>query len=114
MYSPKPKIEHIMRPTHGGIDRAELLRFGVDPEKVLDFSVSVNPFGPPPGIREAIAKAVVDTYPDSDSSEVRALLAAKLHVAPENIFIGSGSTEIIRLIGTAFFCATVRMASCIS
>jgi histidinol-phosphate aminotransferase len=109
MYSPKPKIEHIIRPAHGGIDRAELRRFRVDPEKVLDFSVSVNPFGPPPGMREAIAQAAVDIYPDSDSSEVRELLAAKLHVAPENIFVGSGSTEIIRLIGTAFFDADDRV-----
>ncbi len=103
MYSPKPKIDHLVRPVHGGIDRRELLRFGISPEKALDFSVSVNPFGPPPGIRDAIARAAVDIYPDPDATEVREVLATMLHVSPENVFVGSGSTEIIRLIATACF-----------
>jgi histidinol-phosphate aminotransferase len=103
MYSSKRNIERIILPVHGGIDRIEMKRLGISPDKVTDFSVSLNPFGPPPGIREAIDRAAIDKYPDSESIEVREQLAKKLRISPESILVGSGSTEIIRLIATAFF-----------
>lgn len=40
---------------HGGPNEAELASLGIRPEDVLDFSASTNPFGPPPGVREALA-----------------------------------------------------------
>jgi histidinol-phosphate aminotransferase len=103
MYSIKRNIEHLIPPVHGGIDRFELKRLGISPDKVTDFSVSINPFGPPPGVREAISRAAVDNYPDSESTVVREKLGEKLRLSPNNIIVGSGSTEIIRLIATAFF-----------
>jgi histidinol-phosphate aminotransferase len=103
MLSPRRDIEKMALQVHGGIDYAELRRLGISPEDVIDFSVSVNPFGPPPGIEAAISGAAIDRYPDSESGEVREALGKKLGLRPDQIVIGSGSTEIIRLIAAAFF-----------
>jgi len=103
MLRPKPNIDRLVPTTHGGINYLELEKSGISPEDVLDFSVSINPFGPPPGIRQALSQASVDRYPDSEATELRLLLARKLGIAPDNLLIGSGSTELIRLVATAYF-----------
>ena len=102
MRRPNPHIERIVQANHGGIDYLELNRLGLSPSEVIDFSVSINPFGPPPGVAEAIAHAHVDTYPDSDARELRKALATKLGITTNNVLIGSGSTEIIRLVAMTY------------
>ncbi len=103
MLQPKPNIAKIAPATHGGIDYGELDKLGITSEAVLDFSVSTNPFGPPPGIREAMGSVSIEKYPDSEATAMRQSLAGKLNTAPDNLLIGSGSTELIRLIATAYF-----------
>ncbi len=102
MLQPKPYIEELIPASHGGIDYLELQELGILPEDVLDFSVCTNPFGPPPGIVEAISEAPIDRYPDGEATELKFLLAKKLGVDPANIIIGSGSTELIRLVTSAY------------
>ena len=102
MLRPKLNIDRLVPTTHGGINYPELEKLGISPEDVLDFSVSTNPFGPPTGTREALVQASVDRYPDSEAAELRLLLARKLNMAPKNLLIGSGSTELIRLVATAY------------
>ncbi len=46
---PKRNIAALKAGVHGGLDYAELKELGFDPDKILDFSVSTNPFMPPPG-----------------------------------------------------------------
>jgi len=103
LLQPRPAINKITPCVHGGIDYTELNKPDITPEAVLDFSVSCNPFGPPPGIREALADTSIECYPDSEASELKQALAAKLNIAPDKLIIGSGSTELIRLIATAYF-----------
>ena len=103
MLQPRPAINKVTPCVHGGIDYAELKKPGVSLETILDFSVSCNPFGAPPGIREALADTSLERYPDSEASELKQALAAKLNTAPGKLIIGSGSTELIRLIATAYF-----------
>jgi len=100
---PKPNIDKLVPGTHGGINYIELEQLGTSPETVLDFSVSTNPFGPPPGIREALGSASIENYPDSEATELRQSLAKKLNISPDNLLIGSGSTELIRLVALAYF-----------
>ena len=100
---PRPEVQSMASCQHGGIDYAELEALGITPDEVLDFSANLNPFGPPPGIREAMSKADVACYPDSKATNLRRLLADKLQVKAENILIGSGSTELIRLAALAYF-----------
>jgi len=103
LLQPKPAISKLVPCTHGGINYAELGELGISPENILDFSVSCNPFGPPPGIAEALGNTSIERYPDSETNELRQSLAKKLNITPENVITGSGSTELIRLVAIAYF-----------
>jgi len=83
---------------------AELKAKGVSPEALLDFSVCTNPFMPPKEIKKMLlGDFAIEQYPDSEATELRQKLAAKLRISPENIIAGSGTTELIRLIALAYF-----------
>jgi histidinol-phosphate aminotransferase len=103
MLRPKGYVDRLVSPVHGGVNHAELKRLHLTPDQIIDFSVSVNPFGPPPGIDAVIRQAAIDRYPDSESTEVREVLARKFGLSADQVIVGSGSTEIIRLIATAYF-----------
>ena len=100
---PKPEIENVEPGTHGGIDYAELASLGIDPKTVLDFSVCINPFMPPPGIDKAFKDMAIDQYPDSESTEFRQRLSEKLEISVENIIAGNGTTELIRIAVLTYF-----------
>ncbi len=82
---------------HGGNLRHLALRAGLRPESILDFSASINPLGPPEGLRPAMSRAIEHLvhYPDPDCSELVDLLAQRHGVAPGQIAVGNGSTEIL-------------------
>lgn len=80
---------------HGGLDPRELARFGLDARSVLDLSVNVNPLGPHPAVLEAVQRASVHLYPQPWAAGARAALARACDVAPEQIIVGHGSTELI-------------------
>ena len=103
MLSPKPHISRLAPSVHGGPGYREMKELGLTAENVLDFSVSTNPFGPPPGIEKALSEAEISLYPDTEAGELRETLARKLGVSTANLIIGSGSTELIRLAATAYF-----------
>jgi len=98
----RPVIDKLTPSIHGGIDYAELKSLGISPDSVLDFSVSINPFGPPPGIKEVLANASIEFYPDSEADGLKIILAEKLGISTDNLIIGSGSTELIRLTAAAY------------
>jgi len=45
----------------------------------------------------------IEKYPDCEATELRQRLSDKLGVPPDNILVGSGTTELIRLIALAYF-----------
>ena len=100
---PRAEIAGLKACHHGGPVHAELEKLGLKADEIIDFSVSSNPFSYPPAVAEAVRGAVIDRYPDSESTELRQALAARLGVSPANILVGSGSMEIIRLITLAYF-----------
>ncbi|MGA8035471.1 MAG: histidinol-phosphate transaminase [Candidatus Acidiferrales bacterium] len=63
-----------------------------------------NPYGPTPKARAALANcaAIANRYPDAAAKELKAALAKKHNVAPENIALGCGSTEILKCADAAF------------
>jgi len=75
---------------------------GIDPAEIIDFSISTNPFMPPPGIREILSGLSFGQYPDSAAYELRRALAERLSVTPDNLLAGSGTTELIRLIALTY------------
>lgn len=100
---PRQEINRLGTYAHGGYDYAELKALGLDPEKVIDFSVSTNPFMPPPGIKEMLKSIPIDRYPDSNASELRQKLADKLGISGEMILPTNGTTELIRLAALTYF-----------
>ncbi len=100
---PRPEIENLEACPHGGLNQAELKAMGLTPEAVLDFSVCANPFLPPPEVRKVLDTIAINRYPDSEATEFRQYLSAKLGVAPVHILAGSGATELIRLIALTYF-----------
>ena len=89
---------------HGG--NVELLapQYGFEVQDVLDFSANINPYGPPPGTRELLAQSWPDIarYPDPHSTQLRAALARWHDVAPENITVANGASELIYWIARLF------------
>ena len=115
---PRPEIQDITTCPHGGIDYSEVEAMGIIPQDVLDFSANLNPFGPPAGVMEALCEChcgepklrvkqgvreTISSYPDSEAGHLRRSLAEKLGTEAENILVGSGSTELIRLATLAYF-----------
>jgi histidinol-phosphate aminotransferase len=63
-----------------------------------------NPYGPTPKARAALANCagIANRYPDAAAKQLKAALAKKHNVAPENIALGCGSTEILKCADAAF------------
>ena len=78
-----------MKNTHGG----DIYRNRI----MLDFSVSINPFGTPEGVREAIRNAadLAACYPDPQCSELVKAIAESEDVPEEWILCGNGAAELI-------------------
>jgi len=105
---PRPEIADVAVCQHGGIDYTELETLGIAPQDVLDFSANLNPFGPPPGVSKIFSddtyelSQAISHYPDSEAGYLRRSLVEKLGIKAENIFVSSGSTELIRLAALAY------------
>ncbi len=85
---------------HGGNVFAVARSLGISPEEIIDFSASINPLGPAPRVREAVAAAFdrLVHYPDTACTELREALAAHHGFSPGQLSVANGSTEIIYLL----------------
>ncbi|MFI5119201.1 MAG: histidinol-phosphate transaminase [Thermoanaerobaculia bacterium] len=61
-----------------------------------------NPYGPSVSALEAAAKAPANRYPDGLEEEARAAIAKHHGVSPEQIVLGCGSSEVLRMADMAF------------
>jgi threonine-phosphate decarboxylase len=78
---------------------------GFKSEEILDFSSSVNPFGPSQKALDAVTAAFgrIEAYPDSNSNALRQVLADHFGgISKDNIIVGNGSTELMYLFAEAF------------
>ena len=87
---------------HGGDSRAvaAALKFDTIPDVRLDFSVNLNPLGPPPAVRMLLWREMrsIAVYPDAAAAAVEAKLAHAHGLAPESVVAGNGSTELFGLL----------------
>jgi threonine-phosphate decarboxylase len=85
---------------HGGNIFAIARQFGCSPADIRDFSASINPLGPAPGVGAAILEALPDIvhYPESGAPELRRALAQRFGLAEGNVCVANGSTELIYLL----------------
>lgn len=74
------------------------------PAGAIRLNFNENPYGPSPKARAALADcaSIANRYPDAAYREVINALAQKFNVKPENIILGCGSTEILRVADDAF------------
>ena len=89
---------------HGGNVFAVARHLGIAPEELLDFSASINPLGPPAGVKPAVMAALDRAihYPDDGAVELKEALASHHCVSPGNITVANGSTELIHLLPRLF------------
>jgi len=75
-------------------------RHALDVADVIDFSLNVNPFGPPASAVEAACAALgcSHLYPDLRFAALRSALAERHGVSPESLFFGAGLDDVIKLI----------------
>src|SRR5437879_13815925 len=87
------------QPTHGGNVYKVAQKQRIPVERIMDFSASINPLGPPAAVLRAIRSALkqIVHYPDPDCWQLRQELARQRGVAPDMILVGNGSTELFLL-----------------
>lgn len=95
-------FDPIEEAVHGAIDPSEMRRRGIDPDRILDFSTNVQPFGPSPRVREAVSRAVLDRYPDRECVHLREVISAREGIPLERIVVGNGSSELLQSFAQAF------------
>ena len=85
---------------HGGNQCGIRRRLGLGDRPLMDFSVSLNPLGPPPTVLAAARKAIDRSgeYPEPGCPRLTAKLAARHNVPEDCVIVGAGTSEIIRLI----------------
>ena len=97
-----------MTSAHGGDMDAVSREYGIPVADLIDFSASINPFGPPPSAlarlqRESADVSLLARYPDPSYSELRSALATRLNVPPTSLTIANGSAAlfgaVIRAVG---------------
>ncbi len=92
VYEPGKPIEDVAR------------ELGLDPDGIIKIASNENPAGPSPlGIAAAQrALSQAQLYPDGGCVALRAKLAKKWNLAPEQFVIGNGSNELLELAGRVF------------
>ena len=89
---------------HGGDILAVARSLGCSPAELDDMSSNLAPFGPAPGVREALLARLdeIAYLPESGSESLRDCLAARYNRGREEILAGNGTTEFIfALFGSA-------------
>lgn len=88
---------------HGGNIYEIALQLHCSPNELLDFSASINPLGPPPGLWDEFQKgfSLLLHYPDIANRTLMETLADFHRVSPDRVVVGNGSTELIYWLARA-------------
>jgi histidinol-phosphate aminotransferase len=97
-----PNVRELM-PYKAGRPVEEIQRL-YNIEKVIKLASNENPYPVPQYVTDAISGelANIHAYPCSDSYYLRERIALYNGVKPENVVVGSGSVELIRMIAKTF------------
>ena len=82
---------------HGGNVYELSALAGCSPEEILDFSASINPLGPPPGLEAELSGCfrLLESYPDIHCDRLIKAISKFHDVDPACIVVANGSTELI-------------------
>src|SRR5689334_10524467 len=74
-------------------------RLGIPVSRVIKLDANENPYGASPKVGQALAEfGGYHIYPDPDQEHARDVLSKYVGVAPEYLFLGNGSDELIDLM----------------
>ena len=98
MVKPRAALDGLEACEHGGA------REGATEKSGLDFSVSLNPYGPPNFVPRVIREAIgdIDVYPDTDCTDLRTKLAEKFGCEQSEVLVGAGVSELVQLVALSF------------
>ncbi len=87
-------------PEHGGNPKAIAKESGVNAERIIDFSASINPLGPPGCVPQLLLETphLIKEYPDPHCSLILKRISETTEIPQDCIKVGNGSTEIIYLL----------------
>jgi histidinol-phosphate aminotransferase len=87
---------------------------GDSAEGMILINSNENPYGPSQRARDAMwqSQHVAGRYPDDADTRIAAAIAQHHHVGTENIVLGCGSTEILRLADMAFLSPGKNVVAC--
>lgn len=88
---------------HGGQVHQVAKALGRPVDSFIDFSASINPFGPPSSVLSAMQQALTACghYPDPSAEGLRMRLAKEHGISSDSIVLGNGSSELIRILPLA-------------
>jgi threonine-phosphate decarboxylase len=100
----KPTIRRLNPCIHGGDVWKISEKYQIPLNQVIDFSVPINPMGTPKKALQSIRQhlSLIKNYPDPDHAWLIETLSNYVGVKPNNIILGSGSTELIYLFVEVF------------
>jgi len=96
-----------VRAVHGGDVEAVSREFGIPVARLVDFSASINPAGPPASVLSRLAREATDPqllarYPDPAYTGLRSALSGYLDVPPASLTIANGSAALFGAAVRAF------------
>jgi threonine-phosphate decarboxylase len=96
----KLQVADISYPAHGGNPRAIAEASGTDPDKIIDFSASINPLSPPGCVSQLLFETprLLQQYPDPHCSIITERISETTGVPKDWIRVTNGSTEMIYLL----------------
>ena len=76
---------------------------GIQPDEIVKLASNECPLPPFPEVQEAIARhaSTLNRYPDNGSRRLRQALASHLDVEPGYVWVGAGSSELLRVVALA-------------
>jgi len=100
----RDNIKNLKPCVHGAEVLGAAEESGLLPQDILDFSSSVNPLGPSKKALDAakLAFSQIAAYPDSNSNELRQVIASHFGISKGNVVVGNGSTELMYLFAEVF------------
>ena len=81
--------------------------------RFIKLNTNENPYPPAPGVELVLRELPADVarlYPDPEATALRAAMADFYGVAPETVFVGNGSDEVLAFLFQAFFGRNDRIA----
>lgn len=89
-----------MKHIHGGCPEYYFEKFGLSQKRVIDFSVNINPLGPPPSVKEMWNSLLtkIHLYPNIEGRGIKIFYKKRFNIPEEFILPGNGSTELIYLL----------------